>query len=99
MTRSDFIIKWGVYTLALVPVWILELYVLKTRRIHAPPAGGGHQISGHELAVFRQKGELELALPHEGKVPLQNGRAAGPGQHAPQLKVRAWWTSTGIWWG
>ena len=28
MTRSDFIIKWGVYTLALVPVWILELYVL-----------------------------------------------------------------------
>lgn len=28
MTRSDFMIKWGAYALALVPVWILELYVL-----------------------------------------------------------------------
>lgn len=28
MTRSDFMIKWGVYALALVPVWILEVYVL-----------------------------------------------------------------------
>ncbi len=28
MTRGDFMIKWGVYALALIPVWILELYVL-----------------------------------------------------------------------
>lgn len=28
MTRRDFIIKWGVYTLALLPVWFIELYVL-----------------------------------------------------------------------
>lgn len=27
MTRSDFIIKWGAYGLALLPVWVLELYV------------------------------------------------------------------------
>ena len=28
MTRQDFLIKWGVYALALVPVWFLELFVL-----------------------------------------------------------------------
>lgn len=28
MTRQDFFIKWGVYALALLPVWFLELYVL-----------------------------------------------------------------------
>lgn len=28
MTRRDFMIKWGVYGLALLPVWFLELYVL-----------------------------------------------------------------------
>ena len=28
MTRSDFLIKWGVYALALLPVWFLELFVL-----------------------------------------------------------------------
>ena len=28
MTRQDFLIKWGVYALALLPVWFLELYVL-----------------------------------------------------------------------
>ncbi len=28
MTRSDFMIKWGVYALAALPVWLLELYVL-----------------------------------------------------------------------
>ncbi|WP_297290314.1 rod shape-determining protein MreD [uncultured Flavonifractor sp.] len=28
MTRQDFFIKWGVYTLALLPVWFCELYVL-----------------------------------------------------------------------
>ncbi len=28
MTRSDFLIKWGVYALALLPVWFLEVYVL-----------------------------------------------------------------------
>ena len=28
MTRQDFFIKWGVYALALLPVWFCELYVL-----------------------------------------------------------------------
>lgn len=28
MTRRDYLIKWGVYTLALLPVWFLEVYVL-----------------------------------------------------------------------
>ena len=28
MTRHDFMIKWGVYTLALLPVWFLEAFVL-----------------------------------------------------------------------
>lgn len=28
VTRQDFLIKWGVYALALVPVWFLELFVL-----------------------------------------------------------------------
>ena len=28
MTRHDFLIKWGVYTLALLLVWVLEVYVL-----------------------------------------------------------------------
>ena len=28
MTRQDFLIKWGVYALALLPVWFLELFVL-----------------------------------------------------------------------
>lgn len=28
MTRSDFMLKWSIYALALVPVWVLELYVL-----------------------------------------------------------------------
>lgn len=28
MTRGDFLIKWGVYALALLPLWLLELYVL-----------------------------------------------------------------------
>ena len=28
MTRQDFLIKWGVYALALLPVWFCEAYVL-----------------------------------------------------------------------
>ena len=28
MTRRDFLIKWGVYALALLPVWFLEQFVL-----------------------------------------------------------------------
>ena len=28
MTRQDFLIKWGVYALALLPVWFCEVYVL-----------------------------------------------------------------------
>ena len=28
MTRSDFMIKWGVYALAILPIWFLEVYVL-----------------------------------------------------------------------
>lgn len=28
MTRHDFLVKWGVYALALLPVWFLEVYVL-----------------------------------------------------------------------
>ena len=28
MTRQDFLIKWGAYALALLPVWFLELFVL-----------------------------------------------------------------------
>ena len=28
MTRQDFFIKWGVYTLALLPVWFCEVYLL-----------------------------------------------------------------------
>ena len=28
MTRQDFLIKWGVYALALLPVWLCEAYVL-----------------------------------------------------------------------
>ena len=28
MTRQDFFIKWGVYALALLPVWFCEVYVL-----------------------------------------------------------------------
>ena len=28
MTRQDFLTKWGVYALALLPVWFLELFVL-----------------------------------------------------------------------
>ena len=28
MTRQDFFIKWGVYALALLPVWFCELYLL-----------------------------------------------------------------------
>ena len=27
MTRHDFLVKWGVYALALLPVWLLETYV------------------------------------------------------------------------
>lgn len=27
MTRHDFLVKWGVYVLALLPVWLLETYV------------------------------------------------------------------------
>ena len=28
MTRQDFLIKWGVYALALLPVWFCEVYIL-----------------------------------------------------------------------
>lgn len=28
MTRHDFLVKWGVYALALLPVWFLESYIL-----------------------------------------------------------------------
>lgn len=28
MTRHDFLVKWGVYALALLPVWFLECYIL-----------------------------------------------------------------------
>ena len=28
MTRQDFFIKWGVYALALLPVWFCEVYIL-----------------------------------------------------------------------
>ena len=28
MTQHDFLVKWGVYALALVPVWFLEVYIL-----------------------------------------------------------------------
>ena len=28
MTRQDFLIKWGVYALALLPVWFCEVYML-----------------------------------------------------------------------
>lgn len=28
MTRRDFLIKWGVYALALLPVWFCEIYLL-----------------------------------------------------------------------
>ncbi|MBM6927418.1 hypothetical protein H6B51_16240, partial [Pseudoflavonifractor phocaeensis] len=28
MTRQDFFIKWGVYALALLPVWFCEVYLL-----------------------------------------------------------------------
>lgn len=33
MTRRDFMIKWGVYALALMPVWLLEVYVFSRFRI------------------------------------------------------------------
>ena len=35
MTRHDFLVKWGVYALILLPVWILESYILP--RIGALP--------------------------------------------------------------
>lgn len=28
MTRHDFLVKWGVYALALLPIWFLEAYIL-----------------------------------------------------------------------
>ena len=28
MTRNDFLIKWGVYALAILPVWWCELFLL-----------------------------------------------------------------------
>ncbi len=28
MTRHDFLVKWGVYALALLPIWFLEAYLL-----------------------------------------------------------------------
>ena len=33
MTRHDFMVKWGVYALALVPVWFLESLILSRGRI------------------------------------------------------------------
>ena len=52
----------------------------------APHAGGEHQVSGDELRVFRQVGELQLPLGHQGEIPLQHGGRVGPGNERPHLQ-------------
>ena len=36
MTRQDFFIKWGVYALALLPVWFCELYAVSYTHLTLP---------------------------------------------------------------
>ena len=45
MTRNDFLIKWGVYALAILPVWWCELFLLNRFPLAAPAEASSELLS------------------------------------------------------